>query len=218
MILPWKCELPIQHEIFPHLTHQRSDKHDYMRNLPNTDPVQYTLTGDSTIVKRTPNATFGLATFSELDVNLDFWSDELRRDRLERLMLHPKCGLLPDPKWGKADLVFPFAVYEAKGWSGDYRDARRQACLAAANYLDMLDDLARRPGPVGSIKPYQTATSHQYQVFALTSFGAHWHLLVGYRRPRGSEPEEYADTEGMSDTVYVRLFSINFDVIALTDP
>lgn len=216
MILPWKCELPVQHEIFPYLTHQRSDKHDYMRNLPNTDPVQCTLTGDSTVVKRTPDATFGLATFSELNVDLDFWSDELRRDRLERLMLHRKCGLLPDPKWGKADLVFPFAVYEAKGWSGDYRDARRQACLAAANYLDMLDDLARRPGPVGSIKPYQTATSHQYQVFALTSFGAHWHLLVGYRRPRGPEPEEYADTEGMSDTVYVRLFGINFDAIVLT--
>jgi hypothetical protein len=107
--------------------------------------------------------------------------------------------------------VFPFAVYEVKGWSGGYRDARRQAFLAAANYLDMLDDLARRPRPVGSIKPYQTATSHQYQVFALTSFGAHWHLLVGYRRPRGPEPEEYADT------VYVRLLSINFDVIVLTN-
>lgn len=99
-------------------------------------------------------------------------------------------------------LVFPFAVYEAKGWSGDCRVARRQACIAATAYLDLLDDLARRPGPVDSTKPYQTATSHHYQVFALTSFGAHWHLLVGYRRPR--EAEEHAGVQGMSETVHVR--------------
>lgn len=98
--------------------------------------------------------------------------------------------------------MFPFAVYEAKGWSGDCREARRQACVAAAAYLDLLDDLARRPGPVGSPKPYQTATSYQYQVFALTSFEAHWHPLVSYRRPR--QAEEYAGVEGVSDTVHVR--------------
>jgi hypothetical protein len=120
---------------------------------------------------------------------------------LERLLLHPKCGLRCDPKWGNTDLVFPFAVYEAKGWSGDYREARRQACSAAAVYLDLLDDLARIPGPVGSIKPYQTKTSHQYQTFALTSFGSHWHLMVGYRRPRLTE--EHAGRKGFSENVYV---------------
>jgi hypothetical protein len=65
----------------------------------------------------------------------------------------------------------------------------------------MLDNLARTPGQVGSTKVYQTKTSHQYQVFALTSFGAHWHLLVGYRRPR--QKHEHAGMEGLSDTVYV---------------
>ncbi len=170
--------------------------------LAKTDPVLCTLTGESTAIKRTPDATFGLATFSERESNLPVWADELRRDRLEKLLLHRKCGLLVDPKWGETDLVFPFAVYEAKGWSGDCREARRQACLAAATYLDMLDDLGRTPRPVGSTKPYQTATSHHYQVFALTSFGAHWHLLVGYRRPR--QAEEHAGMKGMSEMVYVR--------------
>ena len=92
-------------------------------------------------------------------------------------------------------------VYEAKGWAGDCRDARRQACSGAAFYLDMLDELARKPGPVGTPRIYQTKTSHQYQVFVLTSFGAYWHLLVGHRRPR--LPSEGAGTKEMSETIYV---------------
>lgn len=153
------------------------------------------------MVKRIPDATFGLATFSDCTSDPVVCADELSRERLEQLLLHRKCGLLVDPKWGRTDLVFPFAVYEAKGWSGDCREARHQACQGAACYLDMLNELARRPGPVGSAKVYQTKISHQYQAFALTSFSAHWHLLVGYRRPR--QPEEHAGVKGMSETVYV---------------
>jgi hypothetical protein len=174
--------------------------------MRKTHPILCTLTGESTVVNRIPDATFGFSTFSDSKVDSPFQTAELSRDRLERLLLHPKCGLLGDPKWGETDLVFPFAVYEAKGWSGDCREARRQACQAGACYLDMLDNLARKPGPVGSPKVYQTKTSHEYQVFALTSFGAHWHLLVGYQRPR--QKEEYAGTDGLSDTVYVRKFCI----------
>jgi hypothetical protein len=184
------------------------DKHEYFAELAKTDPIQCTLTGESSLVKRTPDVTIGLATFPEDKGDHLVWADALRRERLERLLLHRKCGLLADPKWGATDLVFPFAVYEAKGWSGDCREARRQACEGAACYLDMLDNLARRPGPVGSAKPYQTATSHQYQVFVLTSFGAHWHLLVGYRRPRQIQSEEYGGMEGLSETVYVSNFNI----------
>jgi hypothetical protein len=169
--------------------------------LAKTDPVLCTLTGDSILVQRTPDATLGLATFLESDVENPIWASELLQGRLEKLLLHRKCGLLTDPKWGETNLAFPFAVYEAKGWSGDCRVARRQACVTAAAYLDLLDNLARRPGPVESPKPYQTPTSHHYQVFALTSFGAHWHLLVGYRRPR--EAKEHAGLKGMSETVYV---------------
>ncbi len=119
-------------------------------------------------------------------------------------MFHRKCGLLADPKWGETDLVFPFMVYEAKGWSGDCREARRQACLAAVIYLDMLDNLSRKPGPVGTPKLFQTETSHDNQVFALTSFGAQWHVLVAFKMPRGKE--EYADMECMSRNVYVCVF------------
>jgi hypothetical protein len=175
--------------------------------MPKTHSVLCTLTGESTVVNRIPDATFGLATFSDSTSSSPVQTDELSRERLERLLLHRKCGLLGDPKWGETDLVFPFAVYEAKGWSGDCREARRQACQGGACYLDMLDNLARKPGPVGSTKAYQTTTSHQYQVFALTSFGAHWHLLVGYQRPR--QVEEYAGTEGMSKNVYVRNFCVS---------
>ena len=172
-----------------------------MTLLADTEPVTCYLTGTSSMVCRTPDATFGLATFSDEDAVLPEWVTELHRDRLERLMLHPKYGLISDPKGIDVQLSFPFMVYEAKGWSGDCRVARRQACSAAAVYLDMLDHLARRPGKVGSPKPYQTSTSHHYQVFVLTSFGAYWHLLVGYRRPRQST--EHADVHGMSETVYV---------------
>jgi len=178
------------------------DKRQILKDLPHADPVSCMLTGGSTVVPRKPDATFGLATFSEYEPDLSVCANELRRTRLEKLLLHRKCGLLADPKWGETDFVFPFAVYEAKGWAGDCREARHQACLAGATYLDMLDDVVRKPGPVGSTKPYQTVTSHHYQVFALTSFGAHWHLLVGYRRPR--REDEHRERKGMSETVYVR--------------
>ena len=139
---------------------------------------------------RVPDATFGLATF-------EAESHELQHDRLQALMLHPDCGLVSDPQLGDTNLAFPFAVYEAKGWSGDPRKARWQACTAGMVYLDILDALARRP----DCDDYQKGDGRNSQVFALTSFGAHWHILVGYKRPRRTE--EYAGTEGMSKEVYV---------------
>jgi hypothetical protein len=178
-----------------------SDKRDYLTTLPEVDEIGYKLTGRTRPVKRTPDATFGLATYTDRNATSECWAHDLHRKRLERLLLHPKYGLCADPKKGESDLAFPFMVYEAKGWSGECRTARRQACMAAACYLDMLDDLARRPGPLGCHRPYQTKTSHQFQVFVLTSFGAYWHLLVGYRRPR--QEAEHAGAEGLSDNVYV---------------
>lgn len=95
-------------------------------------------------------------------------------------------------------------MYEAKGWSGDPREARHQACVAGAAYLDMLDALARIPGPpCVKNRDYQFDGSQNAQTFALTSFGAHWHVMVGYRRPRLKR--EHAGHPGMSDTVYVRI-------------
>jgi hypothetical protein len=180
------------------------DKHEYNIVIAKTGPIDCTLIGESSFVKRIPDATFGLTTYAPPNQCGGFlartpcdykhcpsrfpaWNTNLRRDKLEKLLLHRKCGLLADPKWGETDLAFPFMVYEAKGWSGDCREARRQACLAAATYLDMLDDLSRKPGTVGAPKVFQTETSHDNQVFALTSFGAHWHILVAFKRPRAKE-------------------------------
>jgi hypothetical protein len=182
--------------------------------VPDTDPVLRKLTGKSTFAKRTPDATFGLSTFTDRDAQSPLqtvWTYDLNADRLKQLLYHPKYGLFSDPKRVETDLVFPFMVYEAKGWSGDCRSARRQACSAASFYLDMLDQLARQPGPLESARPYQTKTSHQYQVFVLTSFGAYWHLLVGYRRPRLAN--EHAGVKGMSETVYVGPLSLHISTI-----
>lgn len=124
-----------------------------------------------------------------------------RQDRLQRLLLHPKCGLISDPQWGQTKMVFPFGVYEAKGWAGDYKEARRQACAGAHRYLNMLDLLARVPGTCAKSKRYQTERSHDFQVFVFTSYGAHWHVLVGIKHPR--LPEQHAGVEGMSEDITV---------------
>jgi hypothetical protein len=160
-------------------------------------------TGHSKFITRIPDTTFGLATFLPKHYQNAIASYDLDAERLQALALHRNCGLLSDPRWGEANLVFPFAVYEAKGYKGDPREARQQACSAAAMYLDLLDALARQPGLSGKTEgAYQSPESRSSQVFALTSFGAHWHVMVGYRRPRLAR--EHRGRAGMSDTVYVR--------------
>ncbi|KAK0619141.1 hypothetical protein B0T14DRAFT_429225 [Immersiella caudata] len=157
---------------------------------------------DTKIRYRTPDAVFGLATCKDQAYQLP---PELEPDRLRALMAQPACNLASDPYLGGAALGFPFAVYEAKGWAGDPRVARWQACTAGMVYLNMLEALALKPGcEEGS---YQEVDGRNWQVFALTSFGAHWHVLVGYKRPRRAD--EYAGFEGMSDEVFIfqRLWS-----------
>jgi hypothetical protein len=66
----------------------------------------------------------------------------------------------------------------------------------------MLDRLSKVPGKPGELDgAYQAEGSRNSQVFVFTSFGAHWHILVGYRRPRLAR--EHAGMSGMSKTVYV---------------
>ena len=166
-----------------------------------TDPKTCLLTGERTLVKRIPDATLGLATASEVPMDDPGNFGALCEDKLWRLLLHPKSGLISDPKWGHTQMVFPWAVYEAKGWSGDCREARRQACAAGERYLTMLDHLARKPGPPRMGMHYQTERSHDFQVFAFTSIGSHWHVLVGCRHNR--LPEQHAGAPGMSKTVSV---------------
>lgn len=97
-------------------------------------------------------------------------------------------------------MAYPFMAYEAKGWKGDAREGRRQVCLAAMAYLDLLDDLASDPAS-GSRRNFQTGTSQDNQVFALTSFGAHWHVLVAFKKRRSIS--RFAGVEGLSKNVYV---------------
>ncbi|KAK6832344.1 hypothetical protein RU639_004121 [Aspergillus parasiticus] len=179
------------------------DKHEYNTIKLKRDPVSCLLAGEPKFIKRIPDATFGLATFKPKDYQNPLAEWNLDHDRLEALLLHRHCGLISDPRWGDADLAFPFAVYEAKGWSGDAREARRQGCSAGAVYLDMLDHLARQPRKSGNRKrAYQPAGGRSNnQVFVFTSLGAHWHILVGYKRPRLER--EYAGHEGFSESVYI---------------
>ncbi|KAH8777841.1 hypothetical protein F5883DRAFT_696769 [Diaporthe sp. PMI_573] len=178
------------------------DKHEYNTIGQKVDPVSCLLTGESRYIKRIPDATFGLATFQPRDYQNVVAEWDLDRDRLEALLLHQQYGLISDPRWGETSLVFPFAVYEAKGWSGDARAARRQACSAGKVYLDLLDNLARQLGKAGEKNGrYQTDQSRNSQVFVYTSFGAHWHVLVGYKRPRLAR--EHAGHQGLSESVYV---------------
>lgn len=173
---------------------------------PEVHPVFATLTGECKTVKRIPDASIGLATFSPEHYQNAIASYELDAKRLLALALHRDSSLISDPRLGESSLVFPFLVYEAKGWTGDPRAARLQACAAGATYLDMLDALARRPGAAGKVEgAYQFHGGRSAQVFALTSFGAHWHVMVGYRRPRLKR--EHAGHPGMSETVYVRIMT-----------
>ncbi|KAL7759383.1 hypothetical protein ACKLNR_009473 [Fusarium oxysporum f. sp. zingiberi] len=65
----------------------------------------------------------------------------------------------------------------------------------------MLDRLSKVPGKPGDLDgAYQAEDSRNSQVFVFTSFGAHWHILVGYRRPRLAR--EHVGMSGMSKTVY----------------
>jgi hypothetical protein len=153
------------------------------------------------MIKRTPDATFGLTTFRSS--NDEGCTPVLGHINLDAMLLNRHTGLQSDPNWGGVSLAFPFAAYEAKGWSGDPRVARRQVTSAGAVYLDMLDKLTRQPGAHSSLSGvYQTDQSHNNQVFCYTSFGSHWHVLVGYKRPRLKR--EHAQCAGMSESVYVR--------------
>ncbi|KAJ3494309.1 hypothetical protein NLG97_g4161 [Lecanicillium saksenae] len=175
------------------------DKQRYFTVIRSADDFTCLLSDKEKLEKRIPDLTVGLAVAETTGAG------SLHTSSLERIMLHRHCGLIADPSRKKPNLAFPFAVYEAKGYDGDPREARRQACTAGAAYLDLLDELAREPGKADPIpSPYQEGYTHNAQIFALTSFGPHWHIMVGYKRMR--RKEEYAGTPGMSKCVYLTSF------------
>jgi hypothetical protein len=73
-----------------------------------------------------------------------------------------------DPRWGAVDLIFPWAIYEAKKSSAPLKDAERQLYEGASIYLAMLDDLARDPK---SPDRYQEGGANGPQLFGFASSG-----------------------------------------------
>lgn len=148
--------------------------------------------GQRTVETRIPDATLGLTTFDDYFLERCFGCSvpnckekhgekqpdrRLSQDRLRDMMHNPECGLVVDGKWGKTDLVFPYAVYEAKKRGSGYEDAKQQIYHACRTYLAMLDDLVRNPDNVAE---YQTTDSEKYQLFAFTSCGSYWEVYVAW--------------------------------------
>ena len=174
-----------------------SDKREYKTELAQTDPKTCTLNGESIVTRRIPDLTFGLAVESQaLNEKRTF-----DRNRLERALFHPGLGLVSDPKHGEVHVLFPWMVYEAKRWSGNCGDARRQVCEAAMVYLEMQGRLVQKSFANQGFVPRIRRSSSQ--VFALTSIGAHWHLIIGYQRRRKYR-HEHKDHPHMSASAYVR--------------
>jgi len=148
--------------------------------------------GQKTVKIRIPDATMGLKAYDDWDLKHGYVctipsctedhstkqpDQRLSQNRLSDMMHNPECSLVVDGVWGKTDLVFPFAVYEAKKRSTSDEDAKDQVYHACKTYLAMLDDLARDPEDVTK---YQTKESSRYQFFAFTSCGPVWEVYLAW--------------------------------------
>ncbi|KAI5456645.1 hypothetical protein BGZ63DRAFT_467840 [Mariannaea sp. PMI_226] len=164
----------------------RMDKRPYEYVDQNDD-------GQGTVKMRIPDATLGLKTYDDYylkrgyvcsvqDCKEDHSTKQpdkrLSQDRLKAMMHNPECGLVVDGVWGKTDLVFPFAVYEAKKRASSFGAAEDQIYHACMTYLAMLDDLVRNPDNVAE---YQTEDSSRYQLFAFTSCGSYWEVYIAWK-------------------------------------
>ena len=142
------------------------------------------------VKRRIPDATMGLRTFSGSDIDHGYIcevddckinhdsmqpSESLWDDRIDRQLLDSGCGLIVDGVWGESNLIFPFAVYEAKKRASTWEKAEAQVYHAFKVYLAMLDDLARDPSDVTR---YQCKESTQYQLFGFTSCGSSWRVYI----------------------------------------
>ncbi|KAI0186044.1 hypothetical protein EV127DRAFT_463483 [Xylaria flabelliformis] len=150
--------------------------------------------GAPTVKKQIPDATLGLRTYDDYDLKRGYKcridgckvdhssmqpDKRLSRDDLSSMMHDESCGLIVDGVWGKTNLVFPFAVYEAKKRASNYEAAEEQIFHACRAYLAMLDDLARNPDDVNR---YQTSESSKYQLFAFTSCGPYWVVYIAWNQ------------------------------------
>ncbi|KAL6816729.1 hypothetical protein V8C40DRAFT_77420 [Trichoderma camerunense] len=148
--------------------------------------------GNKTVKKRIPDATIGLRSYDDFFLKRGYLCNipdckedhtTLQPDKrlsnrdLLSMMNNPECGLIVDGTWGKTELLFPFAVYEAKKKATNYEQAEDQIYHACRTYLAMLDDLARDPNNVAE---YQTEESSKYQLFAFTSCGSYWQVFMAW--------------------------------------
>lgn len=97
--------------------------------------------------------------------------------RIDLQMHDRQCGLIVDGLWGESNLIFPFAVYEAKKRVSAWEQAEDQVYHAFQVYLAMLDDLARDPSDVTR---YQCKESEDYQLFGFTSCGSSWRVYIAW--------------------------------------
>ncbi|KAI1739461.1 hypothetical protein F4680DRAFT_421648 [Xylaria scruposa] len=186
----FKWEVLAWHDVFDTILDDeafRVDKRPY-------EYVERDANGAPVVKQRVPDATMGLKTYDDWepkhsstctadDCKIKIDHSSLQPDKrlschhLIRMMNVASCGLIVDGVWGKASLVFPFAVYEAKKWVSSYEAAEGQIYHACRTYLAMLDDLARDPDNVAE---YQTSESSKYQLFAFTSSGPYWQVYAAW--------------------------------------
>ncbi|KAH6847829.1 hypothetical protein B0I37DRAFT_152234 [Chaetomium sp. MPI-CAGE-AT-0009] len=147
--------------------------------------------GESTVKTRIPDATLGLKSYGDFELNHEYTctipnceddhnniknpDKRLSKDRLTATMHNPECGLTVDSSRGNTDLVFPFAVYETKS----YEAAEDRIYPACKTYFAMLDDLARNRDNVAE---YQTTHSSKSELFAFTSRGPYWEVYLAWKR------------------------------------
>jgi hypothetical protein len=149
--------------------------------------------GRRLVQKRIPDATLGFRSYIDSDLQHGYTCTEtdckidhihhqphksLLERRLKNQMNNQQCGLIVDGVWGKTDILFPFAVYEAKKKTTTYEQAKNQIYHACQTYLGMMDDLARDPKDVSK---YQSKESEYHQIFAFISCGSYWEVYTAWQ-------------------------------------
>lgn len=210
-------EADIRSDVFGYIREDRSlriDKRAYEFIERNS------AAGPSSVKKRVPDATMGLRAYTDLMKRVPLCEreecvidhgpeahDKLDKEKLLTMTREGECGLVVDGVWGKAEVIFPWGVYEAKRKGINPEHAEDQVVHAARAYLGMLDDLARDPEDVTK---YQFKDSCDYQVFCFTSCGAYWTISVAYPVP-GSCKFEVLWQGNVID------YSNAYDLLCITD-
>lgn len=175
------------------LTHLLLKKSDMsLRDKRPYEFIAKDANNNKSVKRRIPDATMGLRTYSNsnlehgytctvVDCKINHDSMQPHKSlldyRIDAQMYDKQCGLIVDGIWGESNLIFPFAVYEAKKRTSTWEQAEHQVYHAFKVYLAMLDDLARDPL---DITEYQCQESMHYQLFGFTSCGSYWKVYIAW--------------------------------------